>query len=192
MKDDAELIAKLFEDNIESVFGAPIKGPDNNNFVPPIWLFHAIKQGVDSNVDVPVAPLFKFDMRAGSVFRGIHWNGMDYKPTEELTDDERMAEFEAKLLWGNHQGAKQQLKGILDKKNFDAEHGFPAVVVCHATTHMDPMLQERFLREDSLLISNRWSVVWPFQNFYVSTRSECEEDESTQTPICHLDSQGST
>ena len=84
---------------------------------------------------------------------------MDYKLTEELTDDERMAELEAQLLRGNHQGAKQQLEGIIEKKIFDAEHGFAVVVVCRATTHMDPTLQERFSREDSLLISDGWSVV---------------------------------
>ena len=84
---------------------------------------------------------------------------MDYKLKEELTDDERMAELEAQLLRGNHQGAKQQLEVIIEKKNFDAEHGFAVVVVCRATTHMDPTLQERFSREDSLLISNGWLVV---------------------------------
>ena len=50
-------------------------------------------------------------------------------------------------------------EGILEKKNFDAEHGFAVVVVCRVTTHIDPTLQERFSREDSLLISNGWSVV---------------------------------
>ena len=82
-----------------------------------------------------------------------------YKSTDELTDDERMVELEAQLLRGNHQGAKQQLKGIIEKKNFDAEHWFAIVVVCCAITHMDPTLQERFSREDSLLISDGWSVV---------------------------------
>ena len=59
----------------------------------------------------------------------------------------------------NHQGVEQQLEGILEKKKFNAEHGFVVVVVCHATMHMDPTLQERFSREDSLLISNEWLVV---------------------------------
>lgn len=62
MKDDAELIGKLFEGNIESIFCAPIDGLDNDNFVPLSWLFQALKQAVDSNVDVPTVPLFKFDM----------------------------------------------------------------------------------------------------------------------------------
>ena len=82
-----------------------------------------------------------------------------YKSTDELTDDERMAELKAQLLRGNHQGAKQQLKSIIEKKKFDAEHGFAVVVVCRATTHTDPTPQERFSREDSFLISNGWSVV---------------------------------
>ena len=72
MEDDVELIGKLFEDNIESVFGAPIDGPDNKNFVPPFWLFQALKQAVDSNADVSTAPLFKFDMPAVSIFHGVH------------------------------------------------------------------------------------------------------------------------
>ena len=70
-----------------------------------------------------------------------------------------MAGLEAQLLRGNHQGAKQQLKVIIEKKYFDAEHGFPVVVVCRTITHMDLTLQQRFSREDSLLISDGWSVL---------------------------------
>ena len=54
-----------------------------------------------------------------------------YKSTDELTDDERMAELEAQLLQGNHQGAKQQLEGIIEKKIFHADDEFAVVVVCH-------------------------------------------------------------
>ena len=35
-----------------------------------------------------------------------------------------MAELKAQLLQGNHQGAKQQLKGLQEEIVFDVEHGF--------------------------------------------------------------------
>lgn len=49
---------------------------------------------------------------------------MDHKLTEELTDDKRMAKNEAQRLQGNHQGAKQQPKGLQEKIVFDVKHGF--------------------------------------------------------------------
>lgn len=49
---------------------------------------------------------------------------MEYKLKEELTEDERMAELEARLLGGNHLAAAQQSEKLKEKVHFDVNCGF--------------------------------------------------------------------
>jgi hypothetical protein len=78
--------------------------------------------------------------------------GMDYRYSEELTDDERLEEMLANLQRGNHKSAQEESDQVAKLLKKDVDHGFAWVI----PKHLVPLIPGSMVQ--SLGLAKQWTL----------------------------------